>query len=123
MHIESLKSSSYEELKELDILSKRYETLNKYFLSINEFTKDRIWWTDELMSIHYFNPKKNKMWLTSIIINDQNPAQIILKGLMIDRKVIPDFMKILKNGELKNIYLYEIRGKKIFQFELTANIK
>lgn len=123
LHIESLKSSSYEELKELDILSKRYETLNKYFLSINEFTKDRIWWTDELMSIHYFNPKKNKMWLTSIIINDQNPAQIILKGLMIDRKVIPDFMKILKNGELKNIYLYEIRGKKIFQFELTANIK
>ncbi len=53
----------------------------------------------------------------------KNPAIVNIKGLAIDRAKVTDFMKVLRNAELKNIHLYEIRGKKIFQFEITANIK
>lgn len=118
-----LKSNSSEDLAKIELLNRKYEVLNTYMTKLDEFLQDRIWWTDELMTIHSFNPRKNKMWLTSLGIDEKNPNLLTLKGLAIDRSKIPEFMKVLRNAELKNIYLYEIRGKKIFQFELTANIK
>lgn len=121
--IETIKSTSSENLEKINILNNKYELLNTYFNRVEGLLKDKIWWTDELMTIHSFNPRKNKMWLTSLSIDENNPAQLLLKGLAIDRSKITDFMKVLRGAELKNIYLYEIRGRKIFQFELTANIK
>lgn len=121
--IDKLKSTSSEEIAKIDILNRKYESLNTYYNRVEETLRDKIWWTDELITINSFNPKKNKMWLTSLNIDEKNPYQIILKGLAINRSKITDFMKVLRNAELKNIYLYEIRNKKIFQFELTASIK
>lgn len=121
--IEVIKSKSSEEVEKINLLNHKYELLMSYFTRVEELLKDRIWWTDELMTIHSFSPKKNKMWLTSLNRDEKYPNQINLKGLAIDRSKITDFMKVLRNAELKNIYLYEIRGKKIFQFELAANVK
>lgn len=121
--VELIKSTSSEELAKIDALNRKYELLNAYVTKNEELMKDRIWWTDELVTIHSFNPKKNKLWLTSLIVDEKNPAIVNIKGLAIDRAKVTDFMKVLRNAELKNIHLYEIRGKKIFQFEITANIK
>lgn len=121
--LEIMKTSSPEELIKVDSLNRQFESLNTYYSQAEEFLKNRIWWTDQLLTINSFQPRKNKMWLTSLIVDEENPNKIIIKGLSIDRGKIPEFMSTLKDAELKNIYVYELRGKKIFLFEITAGIK
>ncbi|MCX8056872.1 MAG: PilN domain-containing protein [Ignavibacteria bacterium] len=120
--IEMIRAASPEELKLLDSLNREFEILNTYHSNVENFLNNHLWWTDELININSFNLRKNKIWLTSFTIDEKNPNQIIIKGLTLDRAKVPNFMTVLKNPELKNIYLYEIRGKKIFQFEITASV-
>jgi len=54
------------------------------------------------------------------MVEDKAQSSYLIKGLAIDRSRIPELMGALNNAELKNIYIYEIRGKKIYQFELTT---
>jgi len=119
----SLQTQNIEDLQKIDELSHQFEVLNNYLAKINEFKSDQISWVDQFITINTFNPRKNKIWLTSINVDDQIPEKMILKGLAVERGKIPEFMKVLKEPELKNIYLYEIRGKKIFQFELVASLR
>lgn len=121
--LETIKTSSPEELIKVDSLNKQYEILNSYYSQTDEFLKNQILWTDQLLTISSFQPKKNRMWLTSIVVDEQNPNKLNIKGLSIDRGKIPEFMATLNEAELKNIYVYEIRSKKIFLFEIVAGIK
>lgn len=120
--VEKIITSSPDEIRKIDSLSKKFEILNSYHNKTEQLLKDRVWWTDQLMTINSFNPRKNKMWLTTITVDEKNNSQIIIRGLTLDRSKIPDFMEVLKDAELKNIHLYEIRGKKIFQFELLSRM-
>ncbi|MGB9665485.1 MAG: hypothetical protein ACPL25_11300, partial [Ignavibacteria bacterium] len=121
--IEIIKSISSTELDKINQLSKRYDILNAYSNFLNESLNSLMRWTDQLLLLESFNPHKNKIWITSISLDEQNPSSYLLKGLAIDRSKIPDLMATFKNAELKNIYIYEIRNKKIYQFELTISVK
>lgn len=121
--IETIKSVSSTEMDKINYLSKQYDILNAYNNFLNESLNSLIRWTDQLLLLESYNPHKNKIWITSISLDEQNPSSYLLKGLAIDRSRIPDLMATFKNAELKNIYIYEIRNKKIFQFELTISVK
>lgn len=108
------------ELAKINALSQRHDILNSYKQSLEEVLKNKINWTDQLLLIDFFNPTKNKMWITSINIDDKNSSAILIKGLAIDRSKIPPLMSVLNNAELNNIYIYEIRNKKIYQFEISS---
>jgi hypothetical protein len=121
--IEIVKSISSAQLEKINQLSRRYEILNAYLNNLNEALNNLNSWTDQLILIESFNPHKNKIWITSISIDEKNSTSYLLRGLAIDRSKIPALMSTLKNAELKNIYIYEIRNKKIYQFELTISMK
>jgi hypothetical protein len=121
--MEVIKSISSADLARINQLSNRYEILNAYKQNLEEAEKNLKRITDQLLLIESFNPHKNKIWLTSIAVDEKNPSLFLIKGLAIDRSKIPDLMAALHNAELKNIYIYEIRNKKIYQFELTTLVK
>lgn len=119
-NLEIIKSISSEDLIKISELSQRYDILHSYSRNLDEILKDLNRWTDQLLLIESFNPRKNKIWITSIMVEDKAQSSYLIKGLAIDRSRIPELMGALNNAELKNIYIYEIRGKKIYQFELTT---
>ncbi len=119
--LENVKQIPPEILSTINHLNEYSQNLNDYNSKFESVSRSQLWWTDKLLTIDLFNPAKNKMWLTSINVDDSLKMKI--KGLSIDRSRIPEFMKILGNAELNGIYIHEIRGKKVFQFELITNIK
>lgn len=73
-------------------------------------------------SIDQFSPIKKGIWLTNIERKESDNL-ISIKRLAIDRNQIPKFAQILEMSEIKSINIYEIRGKKIFQFEIEFSLK
>jgi len=121
--IDVIKSVSAVELAKINELSHRYDILNAYKQNLDQSLQNLNRWTDNLLLIESYNPHQNKMWITSIKVDDKDPNSILIKGLAIDRSKIPGLMFSLGDAELKNIYIYEIRNKKIYQFELIATFK
>jgi len=121
--LDLVKSISPADLTKINELSRRYDILSAYKQSLEQSLQNLNRWTDQLLLIQSYNPHQNKMWITSISVDDKNPSSLMIKGLAIDRSKIPGLMAALNNAELKNIYIYEIRNKKIYQFELTTSFK
>lgn len=118
---EDIQKIPAEQLKLIDNLNNRFVILTSYKSKLDQLLLNSSRWSEFLKKIDYFKPTKQKMWLTQISPDEKNDSQIVIKGLTISRNSIPDLLRIFSQGEIKNIYVNEIRGKKIFQFEILVN--
>lgn len=118
---EDIQKIPAEQLKLIDNLNNRFVILTSYKTKLDQLSLTSSKWSEFLKIIDSLKPTKQKMWLTQISPDEKNSSQIVIKGLTISRNSIPDLLRIFNQGEIKNIYVNEIRGRKIYQFEILVN--
>lgn len=118
---EDIQKIPSEQLKLIDNLNNHFVILSGYKSKLDQVLLTSSQWSEFFKKIDYFKPTKQKMWLTQISPDEKNNSQIVIKGIAISRNSISDLLRIFSQGEIKNIYVDEIRGKKIFQFEILVN--
>ncbi len=104
----------------LNSLNADFYILSKYSSMLEKLTSEQSSFSPLLDKINLFNPINNGLWLTDIKTDDGLESSLTIRGLALDRIKIPEFSKIFSESEIKNIYIYEIRNKKIFQFEILV---
>lgn len=107
---------------EINRLETQLKTINKYLEITSELKLEISALNKIFTSIDQFSPIKKGIWLTNIEQKESDNL-ISIKGLAIDRNQIPKFAQIFEMSEIKSINIYEIRGKKIFQFEIEFSLK
>lgn len=97
-------------------LSNRIEAGRRIQQTIDTLILGAERWTEILMKIQEFQPRKRRIWLTSIAASEEG---VKIFGVGINKYTIPDFSDYLDKALLKSMISQELREKEINRFEIN----